>query len=334
MVGNSSAPKKPIAITMGEPAGIGPELIASLWENRNEQTPPFFMIGHVDAIRAYSQDAPLQEITTAADAMSCFGEALPILSIGDGLDVTPGHIKASNSSSVIEAIDQAVHLATQGAISAMVTAPIHKAALAQAGFSHPGHTDYLAELCGQSAGDAVMMLANDALRAVPVLVHLSLKDSINALTTETIVKTGVIVAADLRDRFGIECPRLAVAGLNPHAGEDGLLGLEDALIIKPAIDQLCDMGIKAIGPLPADTMFHEEARAAYDAALCMYHDQALIPVKTLDFHGGVNITLGLPFIRTSPDHGTALSIAGTGEANPRSMTAALSMAAMLAGHSQ
>jgi len=328
MAGNSAAPK-PIALTMGEPAGIGPELIASLWKNRGTETPPFFMIGHADAIRPYAPSIPIQDISSVADAASCFNDALPILSICDGLDVQPGRIVAENSPAVIRAIDRAVHLALSKEIKAIVTAPIHKAALAQAGFSHPGHTDYLADLSGRPGSDAVMMLANDALRAVPVLVHLSLKDSIKTLTTEIIVKSGLITAIDLRDRFGIKHPRLAVAGLNPHAGEDGLLGLEDALIIKPAVDQLNDMGINAFGPLPADTMFHEEARETYDVALCMYHDQALIPVKTLDFHGGVNVTLGLPFVRTSPDHGTALSIAGTGKANPRSMTAALAMAASM-----
>ena len=244
-------------------------------------------------------------------------------------DCQPGRPSESNAGAVLDSIARAVELAAEGHASAVVTNPINKQVLYQGGFEHPGHTEYLAELCAIE-GDPVMMLACPGLRVVPVTVHLSLAAAARSLTTEKVLQAGRITAMELHRKFGIERPRLAVAGLNPHAGEGGSLGREEIEIIEPAIQQLRQLGIAVSGPSPADSLFHPKARESYDAALCMYHDQALIPVKTLDFEGGINITLGLPIIRTSPDHGTAFNIAGSGQASPRSLIAAIKMAGGMA----
>ncbi|GHF27637.1 4-hydroxythreonine-4-phosphate dehydrogenase 1 [Kordiimonas sediminis] len=318
----------PLAITMGEPAGVGPELIAKLWQQRDEVSLPFcFYIGMASAL---PDVIPVIKIEKPSDALGVFDKALPVMETTSSGSFTLGAPSPSSGKSVIEAIDQAVALCRSGDAGGMVTAPIHKAVLYEAGFSSPGHTEYLASLCCMSSDSSVMMLAVEGLRVVPVTVHMSIKDVPRYLTVDKIVHTASVTAADLRDRFGISHPRLAIAALNPHAGEGGTMGMEEATHITPAIWQLQDMGIDAQGPYPADTLFHEDARATYDAVICMYHDQALIPLKTLDFWGGVNITLGLPIIRTSPDHGTAHTIAGKGIARTDSMLAAIRMADRMA----
>ncbi|MBC08229.1 4-hydroxythreonine-4-phosphate dehydrogenase PdxA [Thalassospira sp.] len=325
----------PIAMTIGEPGGIGPELAVKAWLRRDQdEIAPFCLISPAGivkhAITQSGNDVPLEVIKTIDAAKPTFQRALPVLEIADvAADVVSGVASAKTASVVIESITRAVELATKGDASAVVTNPIQKSALYEAGFSHPGHTEFLAELAGPGT-IPVMMLANSQLRVVPLTIHIALKDVPTQLTTKLIVERCRITHQSLKDAFGIKAPRLAVAGLNPHAGEDGAMGTEEQTIMAPAIEQLRNEGIDVIGPLPADTMFHAEARANYDVALCPYHDQALIPVKTLDFHGGVNVTLGLPFIRTSPDHGTALNIAGKGIARADSLIAALRMAAEMA----
>jgi len=325
----------PIALTIGEPGGIGPELAIKAWLRRKQdEITPFCLLSPVSMIRnAIAQsgsDVPVRTVNTICEATSFFKNALPILEIADVThEVASGVASAKTASVVIESITKAVSLATNGEASAVVTNPIQKSALYEAGFSHPGHTEFLAELAGPGT-IPVMMLANSQLCVVPLTIHIALKDVPSQLTRDLIVERCRITHRSLQTVFGIAKPRLAIAGLNPHAGEDGAMGTEEKTIMTPAIDQLRREGIDVIGPLPADTMFHEEARANYDVALCPYHDQALIPVKTLDFHGGVNVTLGLRFIRTSPDHGTALNIAGKGIARPDSLIAALKMAAEMA----
>ncbi|MEQ8391137.1 MAG: 4-hydroxythreonine-4-phosphate dehydrogenase PdxA [Thalassospira sp.] len=325
----------PIALTIGEPGGIGPELALKAWLQReNAGIEPFCLLSPLNivenAIKQAGTDVPFKLVSDIAETHDVFADALPILAMkgADAIAVS-GTASAKTANIVINSITEAVALTRRGAASAVVTNPIQKSALYEAGFKHPGHTEFLAELAGPGT-IPVMMLANSNLRVVPLTIHIALSDVPKQLTAELIIKRCQITAAALKQDFGIENPRLAIAGLNPHAGEDGAMGCEEQTIMAPAIQALRDMGIDVIGPLPADTMFHEEARANYDVALCPYHDQALIPVKTLDFHGGVNITLGLPFIRTSPDHGTALNIAGKGIARPDSLIAALKMAAEMA----
>lgn len=313
----------PIAVTMGEPAGIGGEILAKAW--RRHDLPVFFAIDDPDRLAAL---APVRVISAPDEAASCFADALPVLPCPLARRATPGRIDPANSPAVIASIDRAVALVRAGSAGAVVTNPIQKSALQAAGFAHPGHTEYLAELAGGGIRP-VMMLAIEGLRVVPITIHLALAEAIRRLDGREIVETARIVDADLKRRFGIARPRLAFSGLNPHAGEDGRMGHEEIEIIAPAIEQLRQEGIDARGPVPADTMFHAKAREGYDVALCMYHDQALIPLKTLDFAGGVNITLGLPFIRTSPDHGTALDIAGTGTADDSSLVAAIGLAGRL-----
>ncbi|WP_417829446.1 4-hydroxythreonine-4-phosphate dehydrogenase PdxA [Thalassospira sp.] len=325
----------PIALTIGEPGGIGPELALKAWLRRKKDAlPPFFLIAPLhllkQAVAENTLDVPLKAISTPQEACSVFNDALPVLEITNpGIEVITGIASSKTASVVIESITKAVHLATTGEAAALVTNPIQKSALYEAGFNHPGHTEFLADLAGPGTLP-VMMLANSKLRVVPLTIHIAIKDVPKQLTTDLIIERCRITHQSLQNGFGIAAPRLAIAGLNPHAGEDGAMGTEEKTVMEPAIEQLRREGINVIGPLPADTMFHEEARANYDVALCPYHDQALIPVKTLDFHGGVNVTLGLPFIRTSPDHGTALDIAGKGIARPDSLIAALRMAAEMA----
>uniref|UniRef100_UPI001EFFB69D 4-hydroxythreonine-4-phosphate dehydrogenase PdxA n=1 Tax=Falsiroseomonas oryziterrae TaxID=2911368 RepID=UPI001EFFB69D len=273
--------------------------------------------------------APLAHIAAPEEAPAAFAEALPVLPLPLAVPAVPGRLDPRNAPAVLASIEQAVGFAKAGRTGAVVTNPIQKSVLTAAGFPHPGHTEFLGELAGTGV-PPVMMLACPGLRVVPVTVHLSLARAAAALTTEAIVTQGRVVAAALMRDFGIAAPRLVVAGLNPHAGEDGTMGREDIEIVAPAVAALRAEGIAARGPLPADTLFTPRARATYDCALCMYHDQALIPVKTLDMDGGVNVTLGLSIVRTSPDHGTALDIAGTGRADPGSLIAALRMAGEMA----
>lgn len=327
---------RPLALTQGDPAGVGPDITLMAWLRRRELgLAPFFFIGDPDvlAVRARQLDltVPVRH-ADAASAAEIFAEALPVLPIPAGVEVAAGEPHVSTAAGTIAAIETAVSLTQKGEALGVVTNPIAKSVLYEAGFKFPGHTEFLADLAARAIGKPltpVMMLAGPKLRAIPVTIHIPIKDVAQALTGELIAETCRIAHADLRDRFGIAQPRLAVAGLNPHAGESGLMGREDEDIIHPAIQQLRSAGIDAIGPLPADTMFHDEARARYDVAICMYHDQALIPAKALGFDDSVNVTLGLPFVRTSPDHGTAFGIAGKGIAREHSLVAALKLAAQL-----
>ena len=325
--------RAPIAVSMGEPAGIGGEIALKAWLGRDAATPPFFLIDDPDRLKTLAQigglNAPVHAIGEPSEAVATFQNALPILPMSLKEPVIPGVLNPANGPSVMASIEKAVRLVEQGKASAVVTNPLHKACLYEAGFRWPGHTEYLAELAGIET-PPVMMLACSELRVVPVTIHIALEEAVRTLRTEDIVTTGRITAAALKRDFGIDNPRLAVAGLNPHAGEDGAMGTQEKTIIEPAINALRASGIEAFGPLPSDTLFHAAARTTYDAVLCMYHDQALIPIKTIDFEGGVNVTLGLPFVRTSPDHGTALSLAGTGKASERSLVAALHMASDMA----
>jgi 4-hydroxythreonine-4-phosphate dehydrogenase len=328
---------RPLAITIGEPAGIGPDVVIAVWQRREElQLPPFYLLGGGDymAQRAerLGRSVPIKVIEPDS-ASSTFASALPVVELALPITAAPGHPDATSAPVAIAAIRRAVADVIAGRASAIVTSPIAKNVLYRSGFAEPGHTEFLARLATEATGVAVrpvMLLWSPELAVVPVTIHLPLADVPRRLTVDLIVETGRIVARDLAGRFGISHPRLAVAGLNPHAGEEGGLGMEDRAIVGPAVERLVREGIAARGPLPADTMFHAAARATYDAALCMYHDQALIPIKTLAFDHGVNVTLGLPFVRTSPDHGTAFDIAGTGRADPSSLVAAIKLAARLA----
>lgn len=318
---------------MGEPAGISGEITLKAWYGRGDTLPPFFVIDDPARLRTVgrqlSLDVPIATIADPAEALEAFGSALPVLPEPLARDVTPGRPDPALGRAVLASIERAVALVGAGAAAAVVTNPIHKKTLYDSGFRHPGHTEFLAALAGDKA-QPVMMLVGAGLRVVPVTIHVPLREAIASLSTDRIVAVGRIVGRALRQDFGIETPRLAVAGLNPHAGEDGAMGREDAEIVAPAVAELRAAGLSVAGPLPPDTMFHDAARARYDAALCMYHDQALIPLKTLAFDTGVNVTLGLPFVRTSPDHGTAFNIAGKGIANPASLVAAIKLAGALA----
>jgi 4-hydroxythreonine-4-phosphate dehydrogenase len=326
----------PLALTLGEPAGIGPDLTIHLWSRRAElRLPPFYLIGQPDFIKRRAQLLGFDiavSIVTPPQAIGCFQRALPIVPQDTAITAMPGMPDASSAPAAIASIRRAVTDVLAGHAAAIVTNPIAKNVLYRSGFPEPGHTEFLAKLAQEMTGNAarpVMLLWSPELAVVPVTIHLPLRDVATQLTSELIVETGRIAAHDLTRRFGISRPRLAIAGLNPHAGEEGALGAEDAAIVAPAVKSLQEEGIDAIGPVPADTMFHERARTAYDVALCMYHDQALIPIKTLAFDHAVNVTLGLPFVRTSPDHGTAFDIAGKGTADPSSLIAALTLAARL-----
>jgi 4-hydroxythreonine-4-phosphate dehydrogenase len=321
----------PLAVSLGDPAGIGAEVIAKSWERRESRAlPPFFVVGEIAAIRAVWA-GPVEAISSPADAEACFARALPVLPVGESCAVTPGRPHTAGARSSLDALELAVGLTRSGAAAAIVTGPVSKARLYGIGFVHPGQTEFVAERCGIAAGNVAMMLAGPTLRTVPVTTHLPLADVPAALTVELIVGKGRTVVRGLRRQFGISRPRLAVAGLNPHAGENGSLGREDIELIAPAVERLReDDEADLVGPLAADSMFHAGARSRYDAALCMYHDQALIPLKALHFNEGVNITLGLPIVRTSPDHGTAFDIAGRNQADPAAMIAAIGLAASCA----
>jgi 4-hydroxythreonine-4-phosphate dehydrogenase len=324
---------------MGEPAGVGPDVTLAAWRDRESRdVPVFYVRGDVDLYlkraRQVGIGCPVESVRPE-EAGACFARALPVVALDSAVNATPGSLDAANAPAVIEAIARAVGDVRSGVAAAVVTNPINKKSLYDAGFRHPGHTEFLGTLSASWTGRQarpVMMLAGPDLKVVPVTIHVPLHAVAPTLSEALIVDTARIVVADLRGRFGIADPRIAVAGLNPHAGEGGTMGDEDERIVRPAVEALVRDGIKARGPLPADSMFHPAARATYDAALCMYHDQALIPAKTLSFSETVNVTLGLAFVRTSPDHGTALDIAGTGKADPSSLAAALRLAARLARH--
>ncbi|MGO7415877.1 4-hydroxythreonine-4-phosphate dehydrogenase PdxA [Rhizobium ruizarguesonis] len=328
---------RPLALSQGDPAGIGPDITLMAWLRRRELgLPPFFLIGDPDVLalraRQLNLAVSIRETDNASKAAGMFADALPVMTIPAGIEVVAGEPHAATAKGTIAAIEKAVSLVINDEALAVVTNPIAKAVLYEAGFRFPGHTEFLADLAARATGrpvTPVMMLSGPKLRAIPVTIHIPVRDVPQALTGELIMETCRIAHEDLRQRFGIEAPRLAVAGLNPHAGEGGAIGKEDEDVIRPAIERLRDEGVDAIGPLPADTMFHDEARARYDVAVCMYHDQALIPAKALGFDDSVNVTLGLPFVRTSPDHGTAFGIAGKGLAREQSLVAALKLAAQL-----
>ncbi|MGJ4913174.1 4-hydroxythreonine-4-phosphate dehydrogenase PdxA [Bradyrhizobium sp. HKCCYLRH2060] len=329
---------KPLALTLGEPAGIGPDITLQAWLRRTELGLPAFYVRGDPVFLA--QRARLLDLPVTVDevrpeqAAQAFGTVLPVVSTGHAVTALPGRPDTTSAAAAIGSIREAVADVRAGRASAVVTNPIAKAVLYRAGFSHPGHTEFLAELAadGGAVPQPVMMLWSPMLAVVPVTIHVALRDAIEQLTSPLITSTTRIVAASLRRYFGVSRPRIAMSGLNPHAGEDGTLGTEEDTIIAPAIATLHNAGLDVQGPLPADTMFHDAARKTYDCAICMYHDQALIPIKTLAFDDGVNVTLGLPFIRTSPDHGTAFGIAGKGSANPASLIAALRLAARMASH--
>lgn len=325
-------PLPPLVLTMGEPAGIGGEIALMAWlARRAAKLPVFFVLDDPARLRRLARrlglGVPVATIREPEAAMAAFTEALPVLPMKLAAPVRPGHPNPANGPAVMMAIARAAEFCQAGRAAAVVTNPIHKATLYAAGFHHPGHTEYLGELAG---GRPVMMLVGRGLRVVPVTVHLALRDAIRVLRRQDIVDIGKVTAAALHIDFGIARPRLAVAGLNPHAGEGASLGTEDHDIIAPAIAELRQSGVAVFGPAAADSLFHAAARTHYDVALCMYHDQALIPLKTLDFMGGVNVTLGLSIVRTSPDHGTAFDIAGLGKASAQSLIAALKLAARIA----
>ena len=322
----------PLALSMGEPAGVGPEIIALAWDQLKTEGAPFVVIGDAAVMRA--QGRPVAPVLSASDAATAFATAIPVLDQPLPAPVTPGAPNVANAGTVADWIEQAVSLVLGGEASGLVTAPIAKAPMYASGFRFPGHTEFIAELTADvpfagTRGPVMMLTARD-LRACLVTIHSPLAEVAELVTTERVCRTARVVHEAMKRDFGIARPRLALAGLNPHAGEGGSIGLEEIEILLPAVRTLRGEGIDITDPRPADTLFHDEARKTYDAAICLYHDQALIPVKTLDFWGGVNVSLGLPIIRTSPDHGTGFDIAGQGVARPDSLIAALRIAAQMA----
>lgn len=326
----------PLAVTQGDPSGIGPEIALKAWRARDAKTAPWFLLADPEHItrtaKALGLDVPVA-VVTPAQAADAFATALPVVPLKAKVIGAPGRPDPQDAPATLESIERGVMLVRSGQASGLVTNPIAKDVLYKAGFHHPGHTEWLGELAEREWKTGplrpVMLIWSELLAVVPVTIHLALTRAIAELTTQAIVETAAITAHDYRTRFGIPSPRLAIAGLNPHAGENGTMGREDIDIVAPAVAQLQAQGIDAFGPLPPDTMFHAAARARYDVAICMYHDQGLIPAKTLAFDSGVNTTLGLPFIRTSPDHGTAFDIAGKGIANESSLIAAIALAGRL-----
>lgn len=335
---SAAKPALPLAVSIGEPAGIGAEIIARAWLARREQTlPAFYVVADPAFVESRLAHLGLKVSVTVVDPASAtraFEDALPVFDPGQSTEDCPGKLSGSTAAATIAAIETAVRHIRDGRASGIVTAPIHKANLYAAGFKFPGHTEFLGELARQLWPGAphapVMMLAGPELATVPITVHIALRDVPDVLTGDMILATGRIVHKEMKAKFGLARPRLAVAGLNPHAGEEGSMGREDLEIVAPAVAQLQAEGIDARGPLPSDTLFHSAARKTYDVVLAMYHDQALIPVKTIAFDETVNVTLGLPFVRTSPDHGTALDIAAKGVADPSSLIAAVKMAGRMA----
>ena len=323
-------PPRPLAVSLGDPAGIGPEVVAKCWDNRAAfDLPPFVAIGDPRSVAAV-WDGPIELVADPSEADAAFDYGLPLIQIlAPQVDV-PGHPSVAGAHCSLDSLEIAVGLARSGSASAVVTGPVSKEQLYGIGFSHPGQTEFVAERCGVSRGNVAMMLAGPTLRTVPVTTHLPLVDVPSHLSAPLIEARARTVLRGLQRNFGIAEPRLAISGLNPHAGEGGMLGREEVEMIGPAIAALRSEGWRVSGPHPADTMFHLAARAQYDAALCMYHDQALIPLKALHFEDGVNVTLGLPIVRTAPDHGTAFDIAGQDRADPRPLAAAIGMAAFCA----
>lgn len=331
----------PVAVSSGDPSGIGLEIALKAWLMRHSQNiPPFFVLADTEIVKSTIEQLKLNVQSAVVDVESAaqqFDKFFPVVALRDRQSVNFGLPSSKNASGIIEAIERGVHFVHDKKATALVTCPIAKKVLYEAGFNFPGHTEYLAYLAEQlekKPYQPVMMLAGPQLRTIPVTVHIAIEKVPHVLSTELLVKTGLIVAHDLSSRFALKKPRLAIAGLNPHAGEGGAMGQEEETIIIPAIDALRSRGIDVSGPLPSDTMFNARARKNYDVALCMYHDQALIPVKTIGFDDTVNVTLGLPFVRTSPDHGTAFDIAGKGIASPDSFIAALKLADKLAKNTQ
>jgi 4-hydroxythreonine-4-phosphate dehydrogenase len=325
----------PLALTLGEPAGIGPDIALMAWQRRDPGGDAFMVIGNAECLARRASllglEVPLAAIAGPHEAAAVFDTALPVLDLPLKSQVVPGKLDPAAAPAVVGAIETAAALALDGRVAGMVTNPIHKDALYQTGFAHQGHTDFLAHIARQAGHTAepVMMLSAGSFRTVPLTVHIALKEVAGAISEGLILRQARVVARELSGLLG-RAPRLAVAGLNPHAGENGAIGTEERDVIAPAIARLMAEGLDVTGPLSADTLFHDEARGRFDVFVCMYHDQALIPVKTVGFHEGVNTTLGLPFVRTSPDHGTALTLAGTGKANPSSLLAALGLARQLA----
>ena len=325
---------RPIAVSIGDPAGVGPELIAEAWARRDaESLPPFFAVGSAEVLRAAAatrgHDLPIATVTDLANPAGWFASALPVLNVAK-IGYRPGQPTKQGAQLAAASLERAIATVGVDVASALVTGPIAKAELAKIGFEFPGQTEFVASWCKARPDDAVMMLAGPSLRTVPITVHIALAEVPKKLTTELISKRCTIVARALREDFGIDRPRLAICGLNPHAGEEGRMGREEIKVIVPAIESLRKLGIDATGPHPADTLFAPRKRGSYDVAIAMYHDQALVPLKTLDFDQGVNVTLGLPIVRTSPDHGTAFDIAGKGVADPGATVAAIRMAGDIA----
>jgi 4-hydroxythreonine-4-phosphate dehydrogenase len=324
-----------LAVTMGEPAGVGGELTLMAWLRRRDAGPKFLAVDNVERLKALAEtigaNVPIAPVSDPAEAEAIFVDALPVLDIDLSAPIVTGKPDPANAPAVRASIETATALALEGRVAGVVTNPIQKATLYGAGFAYPGHTEYLADLT-KAPNPPVMMLACPGLRVIPVTIHVGLREALDRLDTALIVEQAELTWAALKRDFAISNPRLAIAGLNPHAGEEGAMGDEEGRIIRPAIEHLRAEGFQVIGPEPPDTLFTERRRASYDAAICMYHDQALIPIKTLDFSGGVNITLGLPIVRTSPDHGTALDLAGTSEADPSSLLGALDTAAAIASN--
>lgn len=320
----------PFAVSLGDPAGVGPEIVAKAWEHRHKRALPcFFAVGDIASLTAV-WDGPVVRLEDPAKAAAAFNDALPCLHIEDGGPVVPGQPSYESARCALQSLELSAGLARSGSAGGIVTAPVSKKQLYSVGFTHPGQTEFIAERCGVARSNAVMMLMGPTLRVVPITTHIPLKEVFEAISIDLIKSRAYAVVKGLQKNFAIDKPRLALAGINPHAGEEGALGMEEIEIFTPAIEQLRSEGIDISGPWSADSMFHERARATYDVALCAYHDQALIPVKTLHFDDGVNMTLGLPIVRTSPDHGTAFGIAGKGEAHPGAMIAAIEIAAISA----
>jgi 4-hydroxythreonine-4-phosphate dehydrogenase len=316
----------PLAVALGDPAGIGPEIVAKAWDARDQYgLAPFFAVGDQRSIESV-WSGPIRRIASPDDTAGCFDEALPLLQITDTGPINPGQPDLAGARCALDSLELAAGLARSPMVGGLVTAPVAKAQLYAIGFAHPGQTEFVAERCGVAKSNTVMMLAGPTLRAVPITTHIPLRSVVDHISVDLIVAKARATDRGLTRNFGIERPRLAIAGFNPHAGEQGAIGGEEIELILPAVDILRAEGIDIIGPLAADTMFHARARAQYDCALCLYHDQALIPLKTLHFDEGVNMTLGLPIVRTAPDHGTAFGIAGQNKANPGAMIAAIAMA--------
>ena len=317
----------PLAVALGDPAGIGPEIVAKAWEARHQYgLAPFFAVGDRRSIQAVWQ-GPVELIASPDEAAGCFDRALPLIQIEDTGPIVPGEPDLAGARCALDSLEMAAGLARSPMVGGLVTAPIAKAQMYAIGFAHPGQTEFVAERCGIASANAVMMLIGPTLRAVPITTHMPLRDVADYVTIELIVAKARATDRGLTRNFGIERPRLAIAGFNPHAGEQGAIGREEIDLIIPAMEILRAEGIDIVGPLASDTMFHARARAQYDCALCLYHDQALIPLKTLHFDEGVNMTLGLPIVRTAPDHGTAFGIAGKNKAHPGAMIAAIALAA-------